>query len=210
MKTSPNVFLVDDEPALLKALTRLLKTEGFQTQSYQSASDFLAAEKTDQPACLVLDVSMPEMTGMELQQHLLAEDSLISIIFLSGNGDIPMSVRAIKSGAVDFLTKPVKDSELLTAIHLGLKRAQEKKENRKEIQELKARLALLTPRESQVLLEVVSGKPNKLIADQMKIGEQTIKVHRSRVMQKMGSDSLAQLVLTAERLGLTPSAKVRI
>jgi FixJ family two-component response regulator len=210
MKTSPNVFLVDDEPALLKALTRLLKTEGFQTQSYQSASDFLAAEKTDQPACLVLDVSMPEMTGMELQQHLLAEDSLISIIFLSGNGDIPMSVRAIKSGAVDFLTKPVKDSELLTAIHLGLKRAQEKKENRKEIQELKARLALLTPRESQVFLEVVSGKPNKLIADQMKIGEQTIKVHRSRVMQKMGSDSLAQLVLTAERLGLTPSAKVRI
>jgi hypothetical protein len=210
MKTSPNVFLVDDEPALLKALTRLLKTEGFQTQSYQSASDFLAAKKPDQPACLVLDVSMPEMTGMELQQHLLAEDSLISIIFLSGNGDIPMSVRAIKSGAVDFLTTPVKDSELLTAIHLGLKRAQEKKENRKEIQELKARLALLTPRESQVLLEVVSGKPNKLIADQMKIGEQTIKVHRSRVMQKMGSDSLAQLVLTAERLGLTPSAKVRI
>jgi FixJ family two-component response regulator len=210
MKTSPNVFLVDDEPALLKALTRLLKTEGFQTQSYQSASDFLAARKPDQPACLVLDVSMPEMTGMELQQHLLAEDSLISIIFLSGNGDIPMSVRAIKSGAVDFLTKPVKDNELLTAIHLGLKRAEEKKEIRKEIQELKARLALLTPRESQVFLEVVSGKPNKLIADKMKIGEQTIKVHRSRVMQKMGTESLAQLVLTAERLGLTPSAKVRI
>ena len=105
----------------------ILKTEGFQTQSYQSASDFLAAIKPDQPACLVLDVSMPEMTGMELQQHLLAEDSLISIIFLSGNGDIPMSVRAIKSGAVDFLTKPVKDNELLTAIHLGLKRAEEKK-----------------------------------------------------------------------------------
>lgn len=210
MKTTPNVFLVDDEPALLKALARLLKTEGFQTRAFQSASDFLAAEKPDQPSCLVLDVSMPDMTGMELQQHLLAEDSLVSIVFLSGNGDIPMSVRAIKSGAVDFLTKPVKDSELLGAIRLGLKKAEEKKEARKEILELKARMALLTPRETQVFLEVVSGKPNKLIADKMKIGEQTIKVHRSRVMQKMGTESLAQLVLAAERLGLTPSSTGRI
>jgi len=207
MKHNHPVFLVDDEPALLKALTRLLKTEGYQPKTFTSALDFLKLPRSNEPACLILDVSMPEMTGLELQQHLLAEDSALAIIFISGNSDIPMSVRAIKAGAVDFLTKPVKDSELLEAISSGLKKAVELRDARNERQELRNRISVLTPRELEVYLLVVTGLPNKVIANQLGIGEQTIKVHRSRAMIKMGAQSLAELVLIAERLGLVGSKK---
>lgn len=207
MKHSHPVFLVDDEPGLLKALTRLLKTEGYQTKTFTSAADFLKAPRPNEPACLILDVSMPEMTGLELQQHLLAEESAVAIIFISGNSDIPVSVRAIKAGAVDFLTKPVKDSELLEAISSGLKKAVELRNASIERQELRNRISTLTPRELEVFLQVVTGLPNKVIADKLGIGEQTIKVHRSRAMIKMGAQSLAELVLIAERLGLVGTKK---
>ncbi len=202
MTPKQKVYLVDDEPALLRALSRLLRAEGFEVTPFGSAADFLTAYEPNTPACIVLDVSMPMMTGIELQQHLLDATSNLAIIFLTANGDIPMSVRAIKAGAVDFLTKPVKDSELIGAIKLGIKRTNEKQSTQNEITSLKNRLRLLTLREQEVFLHVASGEPNKQIASALGITEQTVKVHRGRVMHKMGVESLAQLVLIAERLGL--------
>ena len=202
MTPKQKVYLVDDEPALLRALSRLLRAEGFEVTPFESAADFLAAYEPDTPACIVLDVSMPIMTGLELQQHLLDATSNLSIIFLTANGDIPMSVRAIKAGAVDFLTKPVKDSDLIGAIRLGIIKTAQKQSSQNEITSLRSRLKLLTLREHEVLLHVATGEPNKQIAYTLGITEQTVKVHRGRVMHKMGVESLAQLVLIAERLGL--------
>ncbi len=196
------VYLVDDEPALLKALTRLLKAEGFTVRAFGSALDFLGAAVAAGPGCVVLDEAMPGMNGSELQQRLQTLGSCLAVIFLTGNGDIPMSVRAIKGGAVDFLTKPVKDEELLAAIRLGLGKAAEMVVARGEIDGLKARHAMLSAREREVMIEVVRGLPNKQIAGNLEIVEQTVKVHRSRVMHKMGAGSLAELVLFAEKLGI--------
>jgi FixJ family two-component response regulator len=205
MNDSKNVVLVDDEPALLKALTRLLKAEGFSVKTFQSASAFLAAPRPLAPACVVLDEAMPGMTGMELQQRLLEENSTLAVVFITGNGDIPMSVRAIKSGAVDFLTKPVKDNELLASIRTALKKSAEQVAAQEELRSLQDRLALLSGREGEVFQHVVRGIPNKQIAMLLGVVEQTVKIHRSRVMTKMGADSLAHLVLIAERLGLASS-----
>jgi len=205
MTDSPTVLLVDDEPALLKALTRLLKAEGFTVKAFQSASDFLAAPRPVGPACMVLDEAMPGMTGTELQKRLNEESSNLAVVFITGNGDIPMSVRAIKSGAVDFLTKPVKDNELLTAIRTALKKSAEQVAAQDELRSLLSRLALLSTREEEVFQHVVRGIPNKQIAMILGVVEQTVKIHRSRVMSKMGADSLAHLVLIAERLGLASS-----
>jgi FixJ family two-component response regulator len=201
MIASQKVFLVDDEPALLRALSRLLRAEGFEVTTFSSASSFLETYDPNTAACLVLDVTMPEMTGLELHQHLINSSSNLAIVFLTANGDIPMSVRAIKAGAVDFLTKPVKDSELIGAIRIGIKKTEENQFLQNEIQVLKNRLILLTNREKEVFIHVVAGEPNKLIASALGIAEQTIKVHRGRVMHKMGAESLAQLVRIAERLG---------
>jgi len=203
MNDSANVFLVDDEPALLKALTRLLRAEGLNVAAFESATAFLKVPCPKVPGCLVLDEVMPGVTGTELQRHLIEEDSDLAIIFLTGNGDIPKSVRAIKAGAVDFLTKPVKDSALLAAIHAGLKKSELQVAARAELQELKNHFDLLSGREKQVLHHVVRGLPNKQIAAVLGVVEQTVKIHRSRVMAKMGADSLVSLVLMAERLGLT-------
>jgi len=203
MNDSANVFLVDDEPALLKALTRLLRAEGLNVAAFESATAFLKVPSPKVPGCLVLDEVMPGVTGTELQRHLIEEDSDLAIIFLTGNGDIPKSVRAIKAGAVDFLTKPVKDSALLAAIHAGLKKSELQVAARAELQELKNHFDLLSGREKQVLHHVVRGLPNKQIAAVLGVVEQTVKIHRSRVMAKMGADSLVSLVLMAERLGLT-------
>ena len=203
MNDSANVFLVDDEPALLKALTRLLRAEGLNVAAFESATAFLKVPCSKVPGCLVLDEVMPGVTGTELQRHLIEEDSDLAIIFLTGNGDIPKSVRAIKAGAVDFLTKPVKDSALLAAIHAGLKKSELQVAARAEVQELTNHFDLLSGREKQVLHHVVRGLPNKQIAAVLGVVEQTVKIHRSRVMAKMGADSLVSLVLMAERLGLT-------
>ena len=196
------VYLVDDEPALLKALTRLLKAEGFKVRAFESALDFLGTSLASGGGCMVLDEAMPDMSGAELQQRLNTLESPLAVVFLTGNGDIPMSVRAIKLGAVDFLTKPVKDEELLAAIRLGLKKTSEMVRQKEELKELRARHAALTGREREVMAGVVQGLPNKQIAGLLEIVEQTVKVHRSRVMEKMGATSLAELVIYAEKLGL--------
>ena len=201
-----NVILIDDETDLLKALRRLLKAEGFQVSCYQSAAEFLKAPRPTGPGCIVLDESMPEMTGTELQRELIAQESTLAIVFLTARGDIPMSVRAIKAGAVDFLTKPVKDKDLIAAIRSALKKSMEMEVNKKELDDLRTRLETLTNREQEVLKFVVQGLPNKKIAAMLGLVEQTIKVHRSRVMVKMRTESLAQLVLSAERLGLAGRA----
>ena len=196
------VFLLDDEPGMLKALSRLLKAEGFTVQAFTSAKTFLEWYRPETLSCLVLDVAMPELNGLELQERLTRSGLLVPIVFLTGHGDIPMSVQAIKAGAVDFLTKPVKDADLLRAVRAALQRAAEQRELISEIALLRQRYSSLTPRECEVMAHVVSGQLNKQIADDLGIGEHTIKVHRARVMEKMGVESVADLVRAAERLGL--------
>ncbi len=196
------VFLLDDEPGMLKALTRLLKAEGFTVQAFTSAKSFLESYRPETLGCLVLDVAMPELNGLEFQERLTRAGLLVPIVFLTGHGDIPMSVQAIKAGAVDFLTKPVKDADLLRAVRVALQRAIKQRDLISEIALLRQRYASLTRRESEVLAHVVAGQLNKQIAGDLGTGEHTVKIHRARVMQKMGVVSLADLVRAAERLGL--------
>ena len=204
MSDPGTVFLVDDEPGMLKALTRLLSAEGFAVKSFRSAADFLAEHTPELSGCLVLDVAMPGLDGMALQQQLLGSGSLISIIFLTGHGDIPMSVRAIKLGAVDFLTKPVKAAELVSSVQAALKIAGERAAGSQASRELRERLGRLTPREHEVMTHVIAGEMNKQIAAVMGIGEQTVKIHRMRMMEKLGLHSVVELVRAAERLGVEP------
>jgi FixJ family two-component response regulator len=194
------VFLVDDEPGMLKALTRLLAAEGFTVRAFDSAKDFLASYHSEMPSCLVLDVAMPELNGLELQQRLSSNGVLLPIVFLTGRGDIPMSVQAMKAGAQDFLTKPVNDTDLLRAVRAALLRAAEQRDLIVEAALFGQRYSSLTPREREVMAHVVTGALNKQVADALGIGEHTVKVHRARVMEKMGAQSLADLVRAAERL----------
>ena len=205
MNLGPTVFLVDDEPGMLKALGRLLLAEGFAVRAYPSAEEFLVAHPAAEAGCLVLDVAMPAIDGLELQRRLASSGSKIPIVFLTGHGDIPMSVRAIKAGAVDFLTKPVNDAQLLAAIRSALSKAEERNEVIAGTAALRERLQRLTRRERQVLDHVIAGKTTKRIANELFTGEQNIKVHRRRVMDKMCAGSLAELVRMAERLGLPPA-----
>ena len=194
------VFLVDDEPGMLKALTRLLKAEGFTVRGFTSATTFLEDFRAEELGCLVLDVAMPELSGLELQQRLTHAGILLPIIFLTGRGDIPMTVQAIKAGAVDFLTKPVNDADLLRAVRAALQRAADQHELISDVAALQQRYASLTPREREVMAHVVAGQLNKQIAADLGTGEQNIKVHRARVMEKMAVTSLADLVRAAELL----------
>jgi len=200
-ENNSTIFILDDEPGMLKALMRLLKAEGFTVQAFTSAKAFLESYSPETLSCLVLDVAMPELNGLELQEHLTRSGLLLPIVFLTGHGDIPMSVQAIKAGAVDFLTKPVKDADLLRAVRAALQRAVEQRELILEIASLRQRYNSLTPRESEVMALVVAGHLNKQIAADLGTGEHTIKVHRARVMEKMGVESLADLVRASERLG---------
>jgi len=200
--STPTVFLLDDEPGMLKALTRLLEAEGFTVRAFTSAKSFLESYQPEALSCLVLDVAMPELDGLELQQRLTRAGILLPIVFLTGHGDIPMSVQAIKAGALDFLTKPVKDVDLLRAVRVALQRAAEQRESIAEAALLRQRYSSLTARERAVMVHVVAGELNKQVAYALGIGEHTVKVHRSRVMEKMGVQSLADLVRVAERLGL--------
>ena len=204
MTDRPIVYLLDDEPEMVKALTRLLRAEGFQVQGFSSAREFLAHARQPGPACLVLDAAMPDIDGLEVQERLHQIDAALPIVFLTGRGDIPMSVRAIKAGAENFLTKPVNAAELLPAIRAALQRAAEQQSEREELAALRARLACLTPREREVLGHVIAGKMNKQIAAELGTGEQNIKVHRGRLMRKLGLRSVAELVRLAERLGVPP------
>jgi len=198
---SPIVFVVDDDRDVLKSLARVLRSAGLAVTTFSSPSDFLEQHDPRVAGCLVLDVAMPGLNGLELQQALTAKGSAIPIIFLTGRGDIPMSVQAMKGGAVDFLTKPIHDEDLLKAVHIALEKDRIERLSRAELDEIQERLATLTPREREVLTHVVSGQLNKQIANDLGTVEKTIKVHRARVMEKMKVNSVAELVRLTERLG---------
>ena len=201
MTTEAPVYLLDDEPKMVKALARLLEAEGFTVRGFTSAGAFLEAYRTEPSGCLVLDVAMPGLSGLDLQQRLTRDGILLPIVFLTGRGDIPMSVQAIKSGAVDFLTKPVNAAHLLRAVRGALQRAAEQRDSLAQLARLRQRHSRLTPREREVMHHVVAGLLNKQIAAELGTGEQTIKIHRARVMEKMEVRSLADLVRAAGRLG---------
>jgi FixJ family two-component response regulator len=208
MNTSAGiVHVVDDEAGMRKALARLLRAEGFEVRLFASASEFLGAVRAEETACLILDVAMPELDGLELQRRITRLGLTVPIIFLTGRGNIPMSVRAIKAGAVDFLTKPVNDTELLRAVRAALVLAGRRRGEREEEEDLRARFDSLTPREREVMAHVVAGKLNKQIAADLGTGEQNIKTHRGRVMEKMGFTALADLVRAAERLALRANGR---
>jgi FixJ family two-component response regulator len=196
------VYILDDEPEMVKALTRLLRARRFEVMGFTDMRAFLEAYRPETNACLVLDVAMPELDGLELQQHLAHEGILIPIVFLTGHGDIPMSVRAIKAGATDFLTKPVDAAVLAGAVRAAMEIGESRRREAAEIKALKARLASLTPRQHEVMVHIVAGQLNKQVAYDLGTGEQNIKLHRAQIMRKMGADSLADLVRIAERLGL--------
>ncbi|RYD68507.1 MAG: response regulator transcription factor [Verrucomicrobiaceae bacterium] len=195
------IHLVDDDAGLRKALSRLLRAEGYEVRAFASAAEFLASCHAREIECLLLDVSMPDLDGLELQRRLVRSGATVPIVFLTGYGDIPMSVRAVKAGAVDFLTKPVGESELLQAVRTALAQSAADRNEREETSRIAARFSRLTPREREVLEGVVAGKPNKIIAAELGTCEQTVKVHRGRVMEKMGAESLAELVRAADRIG---------
>ena len=202
-ETPPVVFVVDDEPAVRISLKRLLRSIGMEARTYASAQEFLHSERPDAPACLVLDVRLPGLSGLDLQQELAAANIDLPIIFVTGHGDIPMSVRAMKAGAVEFLTKPFREQDLLEAIQRGIERNRITRQQSAELRTLQRRYALLTPREREVFPRVTSGLLNKQIAAEMGTSEKTIKVHRGQVMQKMKAESLAHLIQMAGKLHLS-------
>ena len=203
--SAPTVFIVDDDPSVLKALARLLRSAGLNATTFASPQEFLDNHDQNVPGCLVLDVAMPHINGLELQQVLAAQCSELPVIFLTGHGDIPMSVRAIKQGAVDFFTKPVNDNDLIAAIHDAIDKDRIARQAQAKLSELQQRLAMLTPREREVLSHVVSGKLNRQIAAELGTVEKTIKVHRANLNKKLNVQSLAELVKLAERLGIISS-----
>jgi FixJ family two-component response regulator len=199
---SPTVFVVDDYAPVRKAVSRLLRAAGFAVAAFASAEEFLAQFDPHIPGCLVLDLSMPAVNGLELQRILARKGSVLPIIFLTSHGDIPKSVQAMKRGASDFLTKPVNDEDLLAAIRAAIEKDRALRREQTELSEIRARLATLTPREREVLEHVVTGKLNKQIAGDLGTVEQTVKVHRARVMEKLKVQSVAELVRLTERCGI--------
>jgi FixJ family two-component response regulator len=202
-RPSPSVFIVDDDAAVRRALSRLIKSAGYRLNAFGSAREFLASDSRSQsPACLILDVRLPDLNGLDLQKELHEANANLPIVFITGHGNIPMTVKAMKSGAVDFLLKPVHETDLLRAIEQGLARAADEDAQREEIDSIQSRIDTLTPRENEVMRLVVKGWLNKQIAFELGTAEKTIKVHRARVMDKMDVDSLAELVRLAARAGI--------
>jgi FixJ family two-component response regulator len=202
--TGSVVFVVDDDPSVRDSLRRLLTSVGLTVEVFPSAQAFLQKPRVDSPGCLVLDVRLPGLSGLDLQRELAGTDTALPIVFLTGHGDIPMSVRAIKAGAVEFLTKPFRDQELLDAIQLGLARDRARRENEEGLIVLRERFASLSPREREIMIEVARGRLSKQIAGDIGIAEATVKVHRSRLMRKMKANSLLALSRMAEKLQLVP------
>jgi FixJ family two-component response regulator len=201
----PIVFVVDDDVSVRESLDLLIKFAGWQSETFASAVDFLARPRTTTPSCLVLDVSLPDLDGLELQKLIASERTDMPIIFITGHGDVPMTVQAMKAGAVEFLTKPFDDEVLLSAIRHAIKRSAAALDEQAEITALRSNYESLTPRERDVMRCVVAGMLNKQIGMKLGISEITVKAHRGKMMQKMKAESLADLVKTAVRLGLAPA-----
>ena len=205
----PTIFLVDDDASVLKALSRVLREEGWSVATFESAQAFLAQRDPNAEGCLVLDVTMPGLDGLELQRRLAVAGESLPIVFVTGHGDIPMSVQAIKAGAADFLTKPVQAQVLLSAVHAAIDHHAAVRRAHAETAELRRRLASLTLREREVLAELTAGRLNKQIAADLGVVEQTIKFHRARIMERIQAKNIAELMHIAGRLGIdsaTPSA----
>jgi FixJ family two-component response regulator len=201
-KVLPVVFVIDDDASVRAALSSLIRSVGLGVELFASASEFLAAKRTDGPSCLILDVRLPGMSGLHFQAELAKANAFIPIIFITGHGDIPMSVKAMKAGAVEFLTKPFRDQDLLDAIKVALERARSWIESEKAASELRANFESLSPREKEVMARVTNGLLNKQIAAELGVSEVTVKVHRGNVMQKMGAKTLADLVRKADTLAI--------
>jgi FixJ family two-component response regulator len=196
------VFVVDDDAPMRKSLENLIRSVGLGVEVFASAREFLRSQRPDVPSCLVLDVRLPGLSGLDLQRQTSNPGMEIPIVFITGHGDIPMSVRAIKAGAVEFLTKPFREQDLLDAIQQALERDRTAREQRAALEELRSRFESLTPRERAVMTHVVAGLLNKQIGAELGTSEATIKMHRHQVMEKMGASSLPELVRMADRLGI--------
>jgi FixJ family two-component response regulator len=204
------VLVIDDDPDLRASVGRLLRSLDIDTRLFASIPDFFKSDPPDGPACLVLDVRLPGQSGLDLQRELAAANRELPIIFITGHGDIPMTVQAMKGGAIEFLTKPFRDQDLLDAINLGLSRDRASRDNKRALADLKERFASLSPRERDIVLQVVRGRLSKQIAGDMGIAEATVKVHRSRAMRKMKVRSLPELGRMADKLKLLPDEPNRL
>jgi FixJ family two-component response regulator len=199
---TPAIVVIDDDSSMRKALENLFKSVGFDVELYASPQDFLQSQRPDRPGCIVLDVRFPGRSGLDMQRELTQAEARLPIIFITGYGDIPMSVRAMKAGAVEFLTKPFRDQDLLDAVGTALEKDRARRVGETKLAELRTRFETLTARERQVMLLVVAGRLNKQIAGELGVSEMTIKMHRRQVMRKMQAGGVAQLVRLADQLGL--------
>jgi len=200
--TKPVVFVVDDDASMRRAVSNLIRSVGFRAEAFATAQEFLAVNQPDAPSCLILDVRLPQVSGLDIQTELIKTQKQLPIIFITGYGDIPMSVKAMKAGAVEFLTKPFRDQDLLDAVTVALERSRLNRTNEKAATELRAKFQKLTPREQEVMALVTGGFLNKQIAAELGVSEITVKVHRGNVMKKFGVKSLADLVKMADTLGI--------
>lgn len=201
----PIVFVVDDDASMRQALARLLQSVQLRVEVFASPQEFLQSERPNVPSCLVLDVRLPRLSGLDFQAELAKADVRIPIVFITGHGDIPMSVRAMKAGAVDFLAKPFRDQDLLDAVTAAIQRDQKRREHENAMTDLRAHFSSLTPREREIMALVASGLMSKQIAAEVGLSEITVKLHRSHLMKKMGARSVADLVRMAEALGVKPA-----